>query len=136
MLGLVKKLYFPILSLALVLPFKASALSLGGLLGGGSGGGGTRAGLDQVQGEFSNGMFSDAHDVPSLIAVVIRILLMVGGAIAVLFVIMGGYMYITSGGNEEQAEKGKNTLTNAIIGVVIILLAWVIVNVVVNQVTT
>jgi hypothetical protein len=133
-LSLIKKLYFPMVALALALPLKASAFSLGGLLGGG-GGGGTRAGLNKVQGEFSVGMFSEAQDVPSLIAVIIRIMLMVGGAIAVLFVIIGGYQYMTSSGNEEQAEQGRKTLTNAIIGVIIILLAWVIVNVVVNQVT-
>lgn len=135
-LKFVKKLYFPVLSLVLVLPLKASALSLGGLLGGGGSGGGAKAGLNEIEGEFDNGIFSGADDIPSLIAIVIRILLMIGGAIAVLFVIIGGYQYLTSGGNDEDAEKGKKTLTNAIIGIIIITLAWVIVNVVVNQITS
>ncbi len=135
-LKFVKKLYFPVLSLVLVLPLKVSALSLGGLLGGGGSGGGAKAGLNEIEGEFDNGIFSGADDIPSLIAIVIRILLMIGGAIAVLFVIIGGYQYLTSGGNDEDAEKGKKTLTNAIIGIIIITLAWVIVNVVVNQITS
>ena len=70
-----------------------------------------------------------------LIANVIYTLLMIAGAVAILFIIMGGFWYITSAGNEEQAEKGKNTLMNAIIGVVVIILSYVIINVVVNFVS-
>ena len=36
--------------------------------------------------------------------------------------------------NKEQSEKGKKTLVNAIIGIVIVVLAWVIINVVTNLV--
>lgn len=50
--------------------------------------------------------------------------------IAVLFVIIGGFWYVTSAGNEETAEKGRNTVVNAVIGIVIIILSYVIVNVV------
>ena len=56
------------------------------------------------------------------------------GAIAVVFIIIGGYQYIASGGNEETAEKGKKTLVNAIIGIVVIVLAYAIINVLVNLV--
>ena len=42
-----------------------------------------------------------------LIYRVISLLLFVSGALAVVFVIIGGYQYITSAGNEEQSEKGK-----------------------------
>ncbi len=69
-----------------------------------------------------------------LIANVIRLLLLVAGALAVVFVIYGGYQYITAGGNEEQAEGGKKTLVNAIIGVVVIILSYVIINVVINTI--
>ena len=51
-------------------------------------------------------------------------------AIAVLFLIIGGFWYITSAGNEETAEKGKGTVINAIIGIVIIVLSYIIVQVV------
>jgi|SRR3989344_9253028 len=70
-----------------------------------------------------------------LIYRIISLLLLVAGAIAVLFVIVGGYQYITAAGNEENAEKGRKTLVNAIIGVVIIVLAYVIINVIVNTVS-
>ncbi len=62
-------------------------------------------------------------------------LLGIAFGIAVLFLIIGGFWYITSAGNEETAEKGKNTAINAIIGIVIIILSYVIVNVVAKLVT-
>jgi hypothetical protein len=63
---------------------------------------------------------------------IIQSLLGVVGLIAVIFIIWGGVQYITSRGNEEQAETGKRTLTDAIIGLVIVILSYVIVVVVIN----
>src|ERR1700722_767537 len=68
--------------------------------------------------------------VNTLLIDVINILLSVAALIAVLFIVIGGFMYITSAGNSEQAEKGRTTLVNAIIGLIIIILAYVIVSVV------
>lgn len=72
--------------------------------------------------------------VNQLIKTVINWMLGVAFGIAVLFLIIGGFWYITSAGNEETAEKGKGTAVNAIIGIVIIILSYVIVNVVSNLV--
>jgi len=73
--------------------------------------------------------------VNTLIRTVINWLLGISFAVAVLFLIIGGFWYITSAGNEETAEKGKGTAINAIIGIVIIILSYVIINVVSNLVT-
>lgn len=54
------------------------------------------------------------------------------GLVSILFIIIGGFQFITSRGNEEQAEAGKKTLTNAIIGLVIVLLSYTIVIVIMN----
>lgn len=70
--------------------------------------------------------------VNDFIIKVINVLLSVAAAIAVLFIIIGGFMYVTSAGNAEQAEKGRTTLVNAVIGLIIIILAYVIVGVVNN----
>src|SRR5690606_20766095 len=58
---------------------------------------------------------------------IINIALTVAGLIAVLFLIIGGFRYITSAGNEETAEQAKKIITNAIIGIVVIILSFVIV---------
>lgn len=89
-----------------------------------------------LQGLFGYGGLNSSQSLTELIANVIRLMLLFAGAIAVVFVIIGGYQYLTSGGNEETAEKGKKTLINAIIGVVIIVMAYVIINVIVNLVSS
>lgn len=94
-------------------------------------------GIDSVKNLFCSGgsSLSCSRNIIDLITGAVHLLLLFAGSIAVVFVIIGGYFYITSGGNEEQAEKGKKTLVNAIIGVVIILMSNAIINVVVNTIT-
>lgn len=88
---------------------------------------------DQSEGVDDYGIQADDQEgVVELIATVIDWALYISGAIAVVFVIIGGYRYLTSGGNEEQATTGRKTVINALIGLVIIMLAYVIVNVVVG----
>ncbi len=67
-----------------------------------------------------------------VIIAIINIALWIVGLLAVLFVIVGGFRYITAHGNEEQAEAAKKTLLHAIIGIVIVMLSFVIVRVIVN----
>jgi len=61
--------------------------------------------------------------------------LLIAGGIAVIFIILGGISYLTAYGNEEKASAGKKTITWAIIGLIIILLAEVLVSFVWNFVT-
>ena len=83
----------------------------------------------------SSGMNCTAGtSVNQLIRTVINWMLGIAFGVAVLFLIIGGFWYITSAGNEETAEKGKGTAVNAIIGIIIIILSYVIVNVVSNLV--
>ncbi len=49
------------------------------------------------------------------------------GLIAIFIIILNGFRYITSRGNEEQAEQAKQGLQYAVIGIMIIILAYVIV---------
>ncbi len=47
--------------------------------------------------------------------------------VAVLFLIVGGLQYITASGNEKRAEAAKSTILYAVVGLVVILLSFVIV---------
>ena len=78
----------------------------------------------------STGLNCQNTDINGLIRTVINWLLGIAFGVAVLFLIIGGFWYITAAGNEETAEKGKGTVINAIIGIVIIILSYVIINVV------
>ncbi len=53
--------------------------------------------------------------------------LVIAGLLAVIYLIYGGIMYITAGGDAEKATKGRTAVVNAIIGIIIILLAIVVV---------
>lgn len=71
-----------------------------------------------------------------LIAIIVKYMLYFAGIIAVVFVIIGGYYYITARGNEEQATKGRQTLVYALIGVAIVILSYVIVSALTKQLTS
>jgi ABC-type Fe3+ transport system permease subunit len=58
----------------------------------------------------------------------IEILLRVGGLVAVAFVIYGGFNYITSQGQPDHTKSARQTIINAMIGVVITTVATVIVS--------
>ena len=63
------------------------------------------------------------------------IMLPLAGIVAMTFIIIGGYQYITSSGDEELAAKGKKTLSNAVIGLVVVILSYIIVTVVINAIS-
>ncbi|MFH1509261.1 MAG: MMCAP2_0565 family pilin-like conjugal transfer protein [bacterium] len=64
--------------------------------------------------------------VEEFAATIIRWLLGIVGIILVGLIVYGGVTYATAAGNEERAEQGKNILTYAIIGVVIVVIAWLL----------
>jgi len=69
-----------------------------------------------------------------LAALVVRANVAIVGLVAVAAMIYAGILYFTSGGNEEQAGKAKKTMTYAIIGLVVVLLSYVIINTLINTI--
>lgn len=72
--------------------------------------------------------------IPYFIKYFSNYLLGIVSIIALLFVVIGGFLY-TLGGLSQQKEKGKTFIMNAIIGMVIAFLAWTIVNVIISAIT-
>ena len=85
----------------------------------------------QIPSGSGSGLPNDTS-ISTFIIRIINIALTVAGLIAVLFLIVGGFRYITSAGNEETAEQAKKIITNSIIGIVVIILSFVIVRVIGN----
>ncbi len=69
----------------------------------------------------------ESRDPRVIAASLIKISLGVIGTIAVVFAIAGGFMIMTSNGNEEKMGGGKKILLYSVIGLVIILGAYSIV---------
>jgi len=63
----------------------------------------------------------------ALITAVIEWLLAGAGVTSVIALVIGGIMYISAGGDQSKAEGAKKTITYAVLGLVIIILALVIV---------
>lgn len=66
--------------------------------------------------------------IPFIIQNIIFWLLVFAGTVALILVIIAGIKFITSGGDAKQAEGARKTLTFAILGLVLILFSFAILN--------
>lgn len=84
--------------------------------------------LNNVAGEKGAGYKTDVGlaSPDSMISLVITTVIGLVGVIFLVLAIYGGYLWMTARGNDEMVEKAKNTLINAIIGLVIVLAAYAI----------
>jgi hypothetical protein len=67
---------------------------------------------------------------------IVNIALYIIGAVSVLMLIYGGIRYTVSGGDTSAVTAAKNTILYAIIGIVVALLAYAIVNFVIGRFVT
>ena len=73
--------------------------------------------------------------VNNLIAVIINVFSVVVGVVAVIMIIVGGFRYITSGGDSGNVTGAKNTILYAVIGLIIVALAQFVVKFVISKTT-
>lgn len=59
---------------------------------------------------------------------IVNVMLFVIGAVAVIMLIIGGIRYVVSGGDQNAVTGAKNTILYAIIGIVVAVLAYAVVN--------
>ena len=76
----------------------------------------------------------DSRDLMSILNLIINVALGVIGFVAVVMIIVGGVQYTTSSGDTAKVTKAKNTIMYGVIGLVIALLAFAIVNFVLSNV--
>lgn len=78
--------------------------------------------LDQAAGQAGLG----TRDLTSVISLVINTLLGLLGTAFIVFIIIGGFKWMTSGGNTQRVEDAKKTITSAATGLAIVLLSYAI----------
>ena len=66
----------------------------------------------------------------SVVRFLINGLLFVAFIAALVFLLYGGIRWIISGGDKENTTKAKGTVTASLIGLAIVLAAWIILNVI------
>jgi len=74
-----------------------------------------------------------ATPLKTTIGNVIGVLLGFLGIVMVVLIIYGGFLWMTAGGDEAKVTKAKTIIRNAIIGIVIILAAYIITGFVIEQ---
>lgn len=73
--------------------------------------------------------------LPNLFGLIMNVVLGVGIALTVIYLILGGIKYIMSQGDKANTQVAREWLTNAIIGFIVVLGAFVIRSVVSNVLT-
>ena len=67
-------------------------------------------------------------NVRTLALTIVNFFLTFLGLIAVVMIIYGGFLYVTAGGNNEKIESAKKIIMYAVVGIIVILLSFAIVN--------
>ena len=75
-------------------------------------------------------------DIRQTAARIINVALGFLGIIAVVVVLLGGFKYLISGGNETKTQEAQKLIVSGIIGLAIILSAWAITSYVISNLIT
>lgn len=92
-----------------------------------------QCGINAAAGQTKNGCNAPdkkdtATSLNNLIAKIVNLLSSALGVVAIIMIIVAGFRYVTSGGNEEAVKSAKRTILYAIIGLVVAFFARLIVH--------
>jgi uncharacterized membrane protein len=82
----------------------------------------------------ANGMPAELVGVNGVFTKITNTILYAVGIISVIMLIYGGLRYVISGGDSKKVTDAKNTIMYAIIGLIIAILSYAIVNFVINAI--
>ena len=68
-----------------------------------------------------------------LIKTVVNVLLWAVGILSVIMIIFSGLRYITSAGDASKTKSAQSTLTYSVVGLIVAIMAYAIVNMVTNR---
>ena len=88
----------------------------------------TQADCSQLGALASNPETCEGNDLNTIIQMIVNAIIFIIGIVAVVMIILGGISYATSQGDPSKVKKGKDTILYGIIGLVVALLAYAIVN--------
>jgi len=74
-------------------------------------------------------------DIIQLVANIIDLLIGALGVVLLIMFVVGGITLLLSQGNSDKISKGTATMKNAVIGAIIVMLAWTIVNITIAALT-
>ena len=83
--------------------------------------------------DSAGGSAAKTADPGAIIKSIVNVLLFIIGAVAVIMIIIGGIRYTVSQGDQSQVSSAKNTILYAVIGLLVAIFAYAIVNFVVTS---
>jgi PKD repeat protein len=89
-------------------------------------------GLDAPEADGFDDTITQSPDLRTFIERIANFVLSFLGVIAILIIIYSGFLYVTARGEQDQMDKGKKGIVSAVIGIVIILSSFAIVNTVIQ----
>jgi len=89
-------------------------------------------GLNEVNNGLNNSL--STTDPRTLVGRIINLALTFLGVIAVVIILMGGFKWMTAGGNEDKVSEAKKLLGAGVIGLVIVLAAWALATFIINSI--
>ena len=95
--------------------------------------GGLNSGANCAQGQ---GQQSNLFGSNGVFKTITNVLLFIIGAISVIMLIIVGIRYVVSGGDSVAGTSAKNTILYAIVGIVVAILAYALVNFVISSFTS
>ena len=103
-----------VVDVSLMTPLTASALSL----------------MDVINGDYrGDGQPAELFDGgAAIVPRVINLMLFIVGILAVIMLIWGGIRYVISGGDATKVKDAKNTILYAIVGLIVAILGYAVVN--------
>ncbi len=81
--------------------------------------------LEQV-GSSGGYATADSGSLATTLGLIVSVILSLLGIIFVVLMIVGGFQWMTAGGNEETVKKAQGRIKNAIIGLVVVISAYAI----------
>lgn len=82
----------------------------------------------------ASGCSGTTTELPDYVQTVLYTIISVLGIVAVIYIIIGGVSYMTSTGDPQKTQKARKTILYAVIGLVICVLAFAIVNFVIDKI--
>ena len=77
---------------------------------------------------------TDGGSLWTTLSTIINVIVGALGVVAVIMIVLGGVQFVTAQGDASRVKKAKDTIMFAVIGLVVAILAWAIVNFVLGSI--
>lgn len=112
--------------LSFLLTFQLAVIPVHAVVTSDGGGSGSSGGANAGVGQIDPGKLGVPTQIDTIISSVVQLAYAVAGLVFFFMLLFGGIRYLSAGGDEKAASAARGTLTNAFIGLIIVVAAFLI----------